>query len=490
MVIVSLFLLLPMLTSAHGETNPSSEDKKKWAIREVSRRENPTLPPPYLHLPVFVDSQMLVDKEHFSPARGTGQETLPEQVREILLPLLNTITIGPPTDSGVPVKVSCREKTMVVRVHRSILGSGPHLHVKLGTCHANEYSKDYLYFEYDIGMCGTKRTVTNNQVVYINTLKYDVPKIQGPIRRAVSFTMSVACYFNRYLYTYKIGYTPKMEIQKVFKPLKNVVQFILTPLNAQWERLSPPGQYVLGMPMYFQAEASPISQNERLYIHLCYATPEKSYSSSPQFPVVNNSGCMVESKDNHSRFILYKNNIVRFSVDAFLFKGISHKRLYMHCSMSVDYSTPTPTAKSCNYDSHTGRWVELHGSESVCTCCDSICISSASTVAEMISSKSLTVKSEVKFISPKRTTISTTISSTTTTVQPQSTKKKTPWRTILQPTGTLEAIVDKLDNMVTTLEWPENGEATMIKEVEQAEMNVKEITMPRTIFEDIFVFDQ
>lgn len=108
----------------------------------------------------------------------------------------------------------------------------------------------------------------------------------------------------------------------------------------------------------------------------------------------------------------------------------------------------------------------------------------------MISSKSLTVKSEVKFISPKSTTISTTISSTTTTVQPQSTRKKTPWRTILQPTGTLEAIVDKLDNMVTTLKWPENGEATMIKEVEQAEMNVKEITMPRTIFEDIFVFDQ
>lgn len=39
--------------------------------------------------------------------------------------------------------------------------------------------------------------VTNNQVVYVNSLKYDVPKIQGPIRRTVSFTMSVACYFNR-----------------------------------------------------------------------------------------------------------------------------------------------------------------------------------------------------------------------------------------------------------------------------------------------------
>lgn len=169
MVIASLFLLLPVLTYAHGEKNPSSEDKKKWVISEVSRREKATLPPPYLHLPVFVDSPMLVDKEHFSPARGTGQEPLPEQVREILLPLWNTITIGPPTDSGVPVKVSCREKTMVVGVHRSILGSGPHLHVKLGTCHANEHSKDYLYFEYDIGMCGTKRTVSQIIVVTQDT---------------------------------------------------------------------------------------------------------------------------------------------------------------------------------------------------------------------------------------------------------------------------------------------------------------------------------
>lgn len=110
-------------------------------------------------------------------------------------------------------------------------------------------------------------------------------------------------------------------------------------------------------------------------------------------------------------------------------------------------------------------------------------------MAEIVSSKPLTLRSEVKFTSLKRKTIST-ISSTTTTVQPQSTRKKTPWRTILQPPGTLEAIVDKLDNMVTTLERPKNGEATMIKGVEQEEMNVKEITIPRTIFEDIFVFDQ
>lgn len=34
---------------------------------------------------------------------------------------------------------------------------------------------------------------------------------------------------------------------------------------------------------------------------------------------------MVESKDDHSRFIPHKNNAVRFSVDAFVFKGVMDK---------------------------------------------------------------------------------------------------------------------------------------------------------------------
>lgn len=160
---MSLILFLQMLTPVRGEKNPASENKKNWVIGEVSRRETTALPQPYLHLPVFVDSKtLMVDKEHFSPARGTGQEPLPEQVREILLPFRNTTTSGPSRDPGVPVKVSCGQKTMTVRVHRSILGSGTHLRVKLGTCQPNEYTKDYLYFEYDIGICGTKRTVSSN----------------------------------------------------------------------------------------------------------------------------------------------------------------------------------------------------------------------------------------------------------------------------------------------------------------------------------------
>lgn len=79
------------------------------------------------------------------------------------------------------------------------------------------------------------------------------------------------------------------------------------------------------------------------------------------------------------------------------------------------------------------------------------------------------MKSKVKFTSPKKKSISTTTTSTTTTAPPQFTRKKTLWRTILQPTGSLETIVDNLD-----LEWHGYGEATMVGgREEEEEMSVK-----------------
>lgn len=60
--------------------------------------------------------------------------------------------------------------------------------------------------------------------------------------------------------------------------------------SARWERLPPSDAYVLGGPMYFQAESPSLSPDERLYVHSCYATPGRSHASQPRFPVVANFG--------------------------------------------------------------------------------------------------------------------------------------------------------------------------------------------------------
>lgn len=85
--------------------------------------------------------------------------------------------------------------------------------------------------------------------------------------------------------------------QLIFELLVFIHSFIiiinLTPffcLSAQWEWLSSSEEYVLGEPMYFEAQTAPLSQDERLYVHSCYATSERSHTSKPQFSVVKNFG--------------------------------------------------------------------------------------------------------------------------------------------------------------------------------------------------------
>lgn len=159
MAYLLLFLMLPLLSPADGRTRAANSNQTTRAMTRVTGGETPTLPLPYLHLPVFVDSRVpLVEKKHFSPSRGTGREPLPEGVREILLPV-RTNASSPPA-SGLSVKASCKLKTMLVRVDRGILDSDPRPRLKLGTCQPSKHTADYLYFEYDIVMCGTKRTVS------------------------------------------------------------------------------------------------------------------------------------------------------------------------------------------------------------------------------------------------------------------------------------------------------------------------------------------
>ncbi|XP_061884709.1 zona pellucida sperm-binding protein 3d.2 isoform X1 [Entelurus aequoreus] len=361
--------------------------------------------PPYLKLPVYVTSELPPrEKLHLSPATGTGLEPLPGPVQGRLLPARpGRNPRGPAEDS---VRTLCKLDKMLVKVPKGILGGGEvKSEIKLGTCGAKKSSKNYVYFVSELSQCGTKRQILNGHVTYWNTLQYEPEMLQGLVRRTAPFTLPVACNYTRYQYSYKIGYLPKIRIRQIVKVMRNSANFILTPRNAQWERLSPWDQYVLGEPMYFEAEGPPMPDDMRLYLRSCYVTPDKSHTSAPQFAVVTNFGCMAESKYGRSRFIAYKNNAVRFSVDAFLFRGMTNQQLHMHCSMSAESASPTPTAKSCNYDTHAARWVELYGSDWVCACCNSNCGPAAPAVRSMTSSSGgWMVQPEGQFFKNKKTT--------------------------------------------------------------------------------------
>lgn len=247
----------------------------------------------------------------------------------------------------------------------------------------------------------------NNRVTYSNILRYSPLVDLGPIRRAVSFSLPVECHFNRYHYSYKIGYTPQVRLQNHFKPLRTVDSIELTPRDELWRRLSPTEEYTIGHPMYFQADGPQLAEDKRLFVDSCYVTISSSHLSMPQFTVIENHGCMLDSMSRRwSRFIQSgQRNVVRFSLDAFLFHGMLGKHLYMHCQISVGSLNPTASAKSCTYNQSTKRWEELYSSNAVCLCCDSTCLSSDLSVSsKVITSEPWIIESDLNIVEEAQTT--------------------------------------------------------------------------------------
>lgn len=165
MCYLSLFFLAVFLCST-GALKPPPKALRRTAPgrRAVSRRETPNLPPPYLNLPVSVDSRVpLVAKAYFYPAAGTGLEPLPQGLREILIPTVSSTR--PLNVSGDHVKTWCNASTMFVQVPRSILGDGGggdvSAQVKVGTCRANFSTTEHLFFEFDLESCGTSQSVVS-----------------------------------------------------------------------------------------------------------------------------------------------------------------------------------------------------------------------------------------------------------------------------------------------------------------------------------------
>ncbi|XP_057196527.1 zona pellucida sperm-binding protein 3d.2 isoform X2 [Triplophysa rosa] len=354
---------------------------------------------PYLQLPIFQHSRVpLLDKEQFSPAHGSGREELPEGTKNVLIPPVGAAQQASHRSSrSRGINVACYLKKMIVRVNKQILG--PEVlegKLKLGTCDISKTTRKYHQFIYDMDQCGSKRKLIKNRVTYSNVLHF--PEISpGPIRRAMPFSNEIECHFNRYHYSYKIGFMPQVEYQSYFRPLKTTDSVVLTPRDAMWKRLSPTEAYTIGDSMYFQADGPPLAEDERLFVDSCYVTSDSSHLSMPRYTVIENHGCMTDSKSSRwSRFIQSEErSIVQFSLEAFLFRGMIGKHLYMHCDIYVGGINPTPSSKSCTYNQATKRWEELYGVNSVCSCCDTNCLGSdLSGLAVM--------EKEDEFVEPRR----------------------------------------------------------------------------------------
>ncbi|TRY82105.1 hypothetical protein DNTS_013298, partial [Danionella cerebrum] len=299
------------------------------------------LPPQYLHFPVSQHSRILLfEKEWFSPKYGSGREQLPERAKEVLLPRAPNPSSSPwrqVRDHGV--HVLCRLTKMIVIVDKIALGTAPY-ELKLGTCGISKSTGLYHLFVYNMNQCNSKMKLVNNRVMYSNILFYSPEMDTTPIRRTMPFSTPVECHFDRYHYSYKVGYVPHIINQRRIKLLRTVEKVMLTPRDEQWRRLLPSEGYIIGHPMFFQADGPHLAEGERLWVDYCFVTVNSSHLSLPRFTVIENHGCMVDSKSSRwSKFI-----------------QSDRRNLHMHCEIFIGSSNPTESAKSCIYNQKMNRY--------------------------------------------------------------------------------------------------------------------------------------
>ncbi|XP_017569905.2 zona pellucida sperm-binding protein 3d.2 isoform X3 [Pygocentrus nattereri] len=362
----------------------AEEGSSVWAelvLPELRVNQN-QLGPPYLHLPVFLHTRVpLLDKAHFSPARGSGLEKLPERMRNVLVPPPRPTRPSDAENGRNRLRVACSATQMRVKIPRETVGSAEGL--RLGTCDVSWSTKQHLVFLHYLHQCGIKREVINDRVVYSSMLHYTPLEALGS-ERPLPFSIPVQCHFNRFHYSYKIGFVPQVETLRLFKSMKTKGSVSLGAYDAQWSRLNSSEGYVVGQPMYFELDVYSVEEGERLFVNSCHVTMNNSRLSTPRFSIIDNYGCMVDSRSSsESRFLKSsRRNVVRFSVEAFVFQGKLAKQLYMHCETTVSSVTPTATSKFCTYNQKSGRWEELYGSNALCSCCNSTCLPGAPTGEE------------------------------------------------------------------------------------------------------------
>ncbi|XP_043091060.1 zona pellucida sperm-binding protein 3 [Puntigrus tetrazona] len=365
-------------------------------------------PAPPLKLPFSVRIKAAeLHKELFAPERGF--KPMPQRVKSILLPQVPAPKpAGSVSSAAKTVEVLCHFDRMLVRVLKSFFTRpGSWRYLKLGTCAVNKATATHYYFLYYLKGCDIKREEDANRVTYKNTLRYE-PAVSGLIVRDLPFSMSIGCSYTKFHRSYQVGFIPKVAGGTLYRGLQTDAGHSIVAMDESWNLLVDGKSFVLGKPICFEAKAPNSEAGKRLYLNRCFVTSSPSPLSKEKYAVVENYGCLVDSKNSVlTKFHTSANKkTVRLCVEAFLFKNMvslphSKKTMFMHCELDFGPQTPTPSAKACTYNGKTKNWTELYGDSTVCNCCESTC--SAPPVASgktIITSDSWNLKMGPEALSP------------------------------------------------------------------------------------------
>ncbi|XP_034431990.1 zona pellucida sperm-binding protein 3 [Hippoglossus hippoglossus] len=283
--------------------------------------------------------------------------------------------------AAVPdVSVTCSTSDLVVRVKPAFYGLGAEAEeLRLGhSCRSNGVLRPYgdLLFTYPLTACDAVREAPGGYLVYKFVLHYEPSPKRFP-STAHRIDVDIECRYQRNHHVYLLAVKPTWQTAVMRKKLKGrPSDFKIELMDDSWSAPARPHVYQLGQTVNVQVSALHLPSGGKLYISSCYATPSSGSKSYLKYTIIDNFGCMLDSKKDPgaSQFIYRTDKTLQFSLKAFHFTPDPDTEVSIHCEFSVTSEDPSPTHKSCTYIGN--RWKALTGDDSLCECCDSECVTS------------------------------------------------------------------------------------------------------------------
>ncbi|XP_026161615.1 uncharacterized protein LOC113129757 [Mastacembelus armatus] len=300
------------------------------------------------------------------------------------------------------VSVTCSTSDFVLRVRPFFYGLGADAEeLNIGSnCKSNGVLSPYgdLLFTYPMTACDAVRELSDGYLVYKFVLHYEPSPKRFP-SGAHRIDINIECRYQRTHHVYQLAVKPTWPTAVVRKRLKGrASDFQIEMMDDSWNKTVGSQVYQLGKTMNFQVSARQLPTGGKLNINSCYAAPSSYNKSSIQYTVIDNYGCLLDSKiyPGASQFISRTDKTVRFSLRAFQFTADPDTEVRVDCDVSVTSEDPGPTHKFCTY--RENGWKALTGDDSICECCDTVCVTSRTrraVIAGSASSRSWLVLSQL-----------------------------------------------------------------------------------------------
>ncbi|XP_053700605.1 zona pellucida sperm-binding protein 3-like [Synchiropus splendidus] len=298
------------------------------------------------------------------------------------------------------VSVTCAASDFVVRVKPAFYGlEADASELRLGgSCRSNGVLAAHgdMLFTYPLTACDSTRVLTPAYLIYKFRLHYVPSPMRFPLRTH-PIQVEIECHYQRDHHVHQLTVQPTWETTVLRKGLNGSPNdFKMELMDEFWSDTPQSQVYQPGETVHIQVSAPQMPPGGKLYIKNCYAAPSTGPQSSKIYTIIDNFGCLLDSKKDlgASRFVSRTDDALRFSLKAFQFISSPDTEVSIHCNLFATTEEPGPSHKSCSYVSD--RWTALRGDDSICQCCDSHCVAfkSSTDIMEGLASSELLVSDQ------------------------------------------------------------------------------------------------